>query len=324
MGVTMSTSLDTRAATHMCFRAMSTDVGVTIVGGDTGLPDWARRRVDHLEQLWSRFRDDSDITRLNRADGDPVHVSPETVDAVRAACAAWAFTAGCFDPTVHDSLLRLGYDDSIDNVRQRGLTAAQVPLPAPGCNGIVFDEATSVVQLPAGVRLDLGGIGKGLAADDVATGLLARGATGALVNIGGDLRVVGTPSASAAWRIEIEDPRTERICAVVELLDGGVATSTTLRRRWRLGATSVHHLIDPRHGGNAPASAAAVIGVSVVAGTAGWADALSKVPFVDARFADAAEPGADCVFDLASALVIRDDGTLRMHGPPQFSLVMPP
>ena len=306
-----------RSATHVCFRAMSTDVNITIVGGNDALARWAQRRVDQLEQLWSRFRIDSEISRLNHADGAPLQVSTESVAAVRAACAAWAFTGGSFDPTVHDSLLRLGYDDSIEAVRRRtGAAADHVPTPAPGCTGIVFDESTSIVQLPVGVRLDLGGIGKGLAADDVATGLLARGAAGAMVNIGGDVRVIGTPSASDSWRVELEDPRTERVVAAVELLDGGVATSTTLRRRWRLGASTVHHLIDPVSGTNVCGAAAAVVGVSVVAGTAAWADALSKVPFVDRHSSSSS-------FGSTSALIIRDDGTVESRGPLQFLRTVP-
>lgn len=301
-------------------RAMSTDVSMIIVGGDPSLAHWAQHRVEVLEQRWSRFRDDSDISRLNRASGEPVEVSGETVAAVRSACAAWAFTAGCFDPTVHDSLLRLGYDDTIDSVRDRGAAATGAPLPAPGCTGIWFDESTSTVCLPAGVRLDLGGIGKGLAADDVAAGLLARGATGAMVNIGGDVRVIGSPSDSPAWRVEVEDPRTARICAVVELLDGGVATSSTLRRRWLRGHTPVHHLIDPFTGANARSNVSppvgVTVGVAVVAGSAGWADALSKVPFVEGRN-HAASLGP------TSALVLRDDGTVEALGPPLFSLVVP-
>jgi thiamine biosynthesis lipoprotein len=288
-------------------------VAITIVDGHRSMADWARQRVDELERRWSRFTSDSDISRLNRAGGSPVEVSPDTVVAVRAACAAWAFTDGRFDPTVHDSLLRLGYDESIEAVRGRGSVTAERSLPSPGCSGIVFDEATGFVQLPPDVRLDLGGIGKGLAADDVASGLLDRGATGAMVNIGGDVRVVGSPSTSTAWRVEIEDPRTNQICAVVRLLDGGVATSTTLRRRWASGRRTVHHLIDPSTGANAVPTDAPVVGVTVVAGTAAWADALSKVPFVEDR--DPADR-----FERASALVLRDDGTARSYGAVDFSI----
>lgn len=299
----------TITTTHLCFGAMSTEVNVTVVGGHHDLVEWARRRVGELEQCWSRFRADSELSRLNSAGGAAVAVSADMIAALRAACAAWVFTERAFDPTVHDSLLRLGYDDHIDEVRRRGDVGARggPALPSPGCAGIVFDEATGVAQLPAGVRLDLGGIGKGLAADLVATGLVANGAEGAMVNIGGDLRVTGLPPAGDAWTIDIEDPRTDQPCAAVSLLDGGVATSTTLRRRWRQAMRPVHHLVSP--GTGAPTTSP-VVGASVVAGTAAWADALSKVPFVDPDRVDR--------FGAASALVMFDNGTNRAVGPLRF------
>lgn len=288
---------------HLAFRAMSTDVTVTLVGGHPVLLDWARGRVVELEQRWSRFLPDSEISRLNGADGAALHVSHDTVVAVRAACSAWIATHGCYDPTVHDSLVRLGYDDTIDVVRGRGGGTAPTLLPAPGCEGITFDESTGSVRLPPGVRLDLGGIGKGLAADLVVAGLLERGASGALVSVGGDLRVAGAAPNGHAWNVAIEDPRTDRPIAVVELLDGGVATSTTLRRRWRMGQRPHHHLLAP---GTGASTTTDVVGVSVVAGSAAWADALSKVPFVDHR-------RTDC-FDQASCLVMYADGATTTHG----------
>lgn len=288
---------------HLAFRAMSTDVTVTVVGADLDALDWARSRVCELEQRWSRFLPDSDIGRLNRAQGSAVQVHADTVTAVRAACAAWLVTDGCFDPTVHDSLLRLGYDDTIEVVRERGGGSPAVSLPAPGCAGIEFDETRSVVRLPAHVRLDLGGIGKGLAADLTVTGLLERGADGALVSVGGDLRVAGTPPNGDAWVIEIEDPRTEQPLTSVSLSSGGVATSTTLRRRWRSGQRPHHHLLAPTTGASTTND---VVGATVVADTAAWADALSKVPFVD-------PDRRDC-FQYASCLVMYADGTSSTVG----------
>ncbi|MBI5089773.1 MAG: FAD:protein FMN transferase [Actinobacteria bacterium] len=307
--------LDRPGAKLVRFRAMSTDVEVLMVGADDALARWARGRVEALEQRWSRFRPDSEISALNRAGGRPVGVSLETVQAIRAACAAWVFTRGAFDPTVHDSLLRLGYDDSIDVVRGREPARADLsPLPAPGCAGIVLDETELLVQLPPDVRLDLGGIGKGLAADDVATGLVARGALGAFVNIGGDVRVTGSPATSPSWHVQLEDPLTAQTAAVVELTDGGVATSTTLRRRWRSAAGSErHHLLDPQRGASTPEVGAAIVGASVVAGTAGWADALSKVPFVLGRV-----PAE--LFEAASTLVVRSDGSYATTGPLRFAM----
>ncbi len=235
----MNPTTDRRTTANLGFRAMNTDVVVTVVDGDDALVDWARERALELEQRWSRFVPGSELCRINDAGGQPVEVSADTVTAVRAACAAWVFTEGAFDPTVHDSLVRLGYDDTIERVAAREPSDDRVvEVPAPGCTGIVYDDRTGVVLVPAGVRLDLGGIAKGLAADLVATGLVERGAAGAMVDIGGDIRVTGVAPTSAAWTIEIEDPRCDQVFASVQVHDGGIATSSTLRRRWRTGQRS--------------------------------------------------------------------------------------
>ncbi len=306
------TGVGTRTgARHLAMRAMSTEVTITVVDGDPSLLEWARARVDELEARWSRFLPDSELSRLNAAGGRPLTVSADTVRAVRAACAAWVHTGRRFDPTVHDSLLRLGYDASIELVRTRTTSAAPTTVaPAPGCAGIAIDEEACTVAVPDGVRLDLGGIGKGLAADLTAEGLMARGARGALVNIGGDLRVAGESPRGGPWRVDVEDPRTEHPIATVELCDGGVATSTTLRRRWLCGSEARHHLVEPRTG--APA-AGSVVGVTVMAGTAAWADALSKVPIVD--------PAATDVLAPTSALVMFADGSTVDVGPAVFERV---
>ena len=310
MTLTHSTPVSTDlAVAHICFRAMSTEVNVTVVGGSPDLLDWAHQRIDQLEARWSRFRPDSEISQLNAASGHPLTVSDDTVLAVHTACAAALLTRGRFDPTVHDSLLRLGYDDTIDVVRERfddrSTPAGPIAtLPAPGCTGIVADPASGMVIVPADVRLDLGGIGKGLAADLTAMGLIERGAAGALVNIGGDVRAIGHPANGQRWQVAIDDPRTDGLAATVALLDGGVASSSTLRRRWRHAGVARHHLVAPSSG---QSTSNDVVGVAVVAGTAAWADALSKVPFV--------VPYDDESFRVASALVFHADGSTTVRGP---------
>jgi thiamine biosynthesis lipoprotein len=291
---------------------MSTTADLTVVVpvSDTGdaLLAWAVGRLEQLEQRWSRFRPESEISRLNAASGDALPVSLDTLLAVHTARAAWSHTEGRFDPTVHDALLHLGYNRTIDELRT-GIPAERAdelgaPLPAPGCADIEIDPYTSSVRLPSGTHIDLGGIGKGLAADLVARGLIERGALGALVNIGGDVRVTGTPPDGDAWHVDVLDPRTEQRFTSLDLRDGGVATSTTLRRHWRHGDHAHHHLVDPATGGS---TRSPVVGVTVVAGTAAWADALSKVPFVD--------PACTLGFEPAAAFVLFADGSHRTVGP---------
>lgn len=254
---------------------MGSRVHVAVVGGDEGLLEHAQTRLMRLEQLWSRFIETSDLSRLNEADGEWVEVAPETIDLIGLSVEAWSLTGGLFDPTVHDAVVAAGYDRSFEDVRDGALSQAVTVSGAevPGCGGIALDGLRA--RLPHGVRLDPGGIGKGRAADVVAAELMELGACGACVNVGGDVRVMGeAPAGSALWAIAVEDPwDPDRAVTQVGLSGGAVASSSTLRRRWRGTEGAVHHLIDPRSGRSATSDVAAT---TVVAAEAMWAEIFAK------------------------------------------------
>jgi FAD:protein FMN transferase len=130
------------------------------------------------------------------------------------------------------------------------------------------------VTIPAGVGFDPGGIGKGLAADLVSAELVTAGAAGVCINMGGDLRVRGIgPRGAHGWTIALEHPLQPTPLATVGITDGGVASSTTLRRRWLVGGQVRHHLIDPRTG---KPSDSEIAFCSVVADAAWKAETLAK------------------------------------------------
>jgi thiamine biosynthesis lipoprotein len=129
------------------------------------------------------------------------------------------------------------------------------------------------VRLPAHIGFDPGGMGKGLAADLVCAELLAAGATGACVNLGGDLRVAGEGPAGAGWTVAVEHPWDAEPVALLGIRDGAVATSTTLRRRWLVDGEARHHLIDPQTG---QPSGTDLTLACVVAGEAWMAETLAK------------------------------------------------
>lgn len=248
---------------HDQFDAMGTTVEVVIVGEAIELVDEARRRVQHLEQRWSRFLPDSDVSMINRAEGAPVMVHHDTVTLLRAMRAAVAATGGAFDPTV----------------------LSPGPRGPVGFESLPFDDAgPSVIVPPPGLSLDPGGIGKGLAADLVVAELLRRGASGALVSVGGDLRVAGEAPQDGGWIVDVAHPHFDHtITGRVVLADGGVATSGTQRRRLvgRDGREG-HHLLQPATGtpigDGGPAD---LVEVTVVAGTAAWAEVWTKYVFVN-------------------------------------------
>ncbi len=208
------------------------------------MPSAARRASHDLEAKWSRFRPDSDITRANRAAGMPVEVSADTVAVVQRALDGWRQTDGRFDITMLPALVELGYTHSALS----SVAAPIVPGRVVGMSAMVMvDPARSTITAPATSAIDLGGIGKGFAADLVADELIAAGATGVLVNLGGDLTVRGVPSDDTSWYLGIEDPSAPpKHVALLRVATGGIATSGTTIRRWTTpDGQSCHHLIDP-------------------------------------------------------------------------------
>jgi thiamine biosynthesis lipoprotein len=256
------------------FRAMGSEVMVMVTGGPAGLGALAARHVDHLERCWSRFRPDSDVTRLNLAGGRPLRVDPATIELLQAMVRGVRATSGAFDPTQLAPIVALGYERSLGADRARCLVPAEAQLRGD-LGRAEIDGDACCVRLPLGTVLDPGGIGKGLAADLTAELLVARGARGALVSVGGDLRVAGEAPDGHDWRIGIDDDGVE--AEQVMLVAGGVATSAPAGRCWRgPDGRLVHHLLDPANG--RPTHRA--VQATVIAGTAAWAEVWTKALMV--------------------------------------------
>lgn len=259
---------------------MGSAAHLLVLGADPACLDRARARLEEMESRWSRFLADSELSRVNSGGGRTVRVSVETAQLVRRSVEAWRCTGGLYDPTVLPALEAAGYDRTFPEVEAQAPTqAATAGTPAPGCGGIVVtvDELGGTVRLPPGVRLDLGGIGKGYAADQTVFELRQMGASGACVNLGGDVRVSGASPALAGWIVGITDPFGDEdssdALTGVALANGAVTTSSRTRRRWRRGTREMHHVLDPRTGQPARTGLAAV---SVVAAEAHWAEVFAK------------------------------------------------
>jgi FAD:protein FMN transferase len=283
------------------FTAMGTTGRVVVLSGSATLARRAVDRIADLERRWSRFRPDSEVSRLNaRAGHGPVVVSPDTAALVAHAVRAWELTAGTFDPTVLAAVVANGYDRPFPALPVDRADERHAPTAAPGCAGIRVDRSIPTVALPCGVALDPGGIGKGLAADLVAEEVLAGGADGVLVDIGGDIRVAGCGPAGGGWVIDVDHPTLpdRRILHVV-VRDAGIATSSRLRRRWRIGGADRHHLVDPRTG---RCLTTPLVAVTVLAGRAWWAEAVTKQILVTGDLTRATA---------ASVITVDEAGTIR-------------
>ncbi len=262
------------------WRAMGSTVEL-VVGGATdaeALAAWAMDEIERLEQCWSRFRADSELMRLNDRSGEWVDVSPTLAEALRSATQWWRDTGGAFDPTVIEALERWGYSKDFALVRAveahgepAGGQAASAAVP--GLTGMVSMHDFQTVRLPRGVRLDLGGIGKGLAADLVAEALVDRGASSVLVSMGGDLRAAGL-APLGGYPVPVQNPFDRAAVLFTHpLLEGALVTSTTRIRRWTRHGTAAHHLIDPTTGCPAGHGLAAVI---LAAPSCAQAEVLAK------------------------------------------------
>ncbi len=315
-------------AAEIRFPVMGSTAHVIVVGGHPALAARARHRLDALERVWSRFIPDSEVSRLNIAAGRAVTVSPDTRLLVRRALEGHRFTAGRFDPTVLPAVIAAGYDrtfDSVagDSVAGNSITGGPATTAALvlGPEGIEVDDAAGTVRLPFGVAFDPGGIGKGLAADLVASELIELGADGACVNVGGDLRVIGEAPDGDVWRVEVDDPRGGPPVGIVALANGAVATSSRARRHWTSAdGTEHHHLIEPVTGTSASTS---VLAATVIA-SEGWrAEVLAKVAFLDG-LSTSASKGPRWLDRLGvAALVVHDGGVVTNERWRRFALTGP-
>ncbi len=297
------------------FTAMGTTGHVEVSGRHARrLAKSAVAMVDVLEQRWSRFLPSSDISRLNASGGTPVSVDPSTIGLLELAVAAWRGTDGRFSPFLQRAMQDVGYRRSLSSgpiltPPGRPVHRSYVPLTN---SPLQIDRQAATVTLDPGAGLDLGGLAKGFSADLVLAELLGGGALSALVDIGGDMAfasVDGDGRGPVPWTIAVDDPFEPGV-AIDHLtaLRGGVATSSTLRRRWvSSDGESVHHLIDPTTGWSCATDVAAV---TVLADSCANAEVLAK-QFVllgaDAAAAAAEHVGVD-------ALIVGYGGAVRRIG----------
>jgi thiamine biosynthesis lipoprotein len=213
------------------------------------------RELDAVDRACSRFRDDSELARLNRAGGRPFAASGYLFEAVRVALRTSEATGGLVDPTIGRGLRLAGYDRTFTIVSGRDSRTVHARFaPAAGWRLVELDENRRSIRIPSGVELDLGATAKALAADRAANAAASRTGAGILVSLGGDIAVAGAPPLGG-WPVLIaEDHRAplDGPGPVVSLEAGGLATSSVTVRRWRAGGHELHHILDPRTGRPAP------------------------------------------------------------------------
>jgi thiamine biosynthesis lipoprotein len=248
---------------------------LVVVGAASGLLDELSDEIERLEQLWSRFLPTSELSRLNAAEGEPMRVSAETVGLIEAMQAGYHETEGAYDPTLLPALVLSGYAESVDDPSHRTVLPARV---RDGGDLDAIQIRGRTVTLPPGMNLDSGGIGKGYAADLLTARARERGASGVMVDLGGDLVVSGESPVAEGWTIGVEHP-DDRFTHldIVRLAEGGVATSGTRQRRWSVDGEERHHLLDPH---TLLPARTGLHSATVIAGSGARAEVLTKAAFV--------------------------------------------
>jgi len=325
------------------WRALGTTAEV-VVADPAALPA-ARAAVERelaaVDRACSRFRDDSELVRVNEGAGRTVPVSRRFAHAVAIALRAARATDGLVDPTLGADLRRAGYDRDFTLIVRTGNDASApepgagghgdparprpprrfVPArlhlrPATGAwRGVEVDELMGTVRVPPHTELDLGATAKALAADAAARAAHAATGTGVLVSLGGDLALAGDPPPGG-WNVRVGDGHRELVedgpdnaTQTIALRMGGLATSGTTVRRWRAGGALRHHVLDPATG--APVQTPWRT-VSVAAGSCVDANAAATAALV--RGPDA--PRWLTAAGLPARLVAHDGRVVRVAGWP--------
>lgn len=251
-------------------RALGT--GVRVVVTEPDLLSAAKAAVDatlrDIDDACSRFRADSELSRLNARPGIEVLVSELLAHAIDDGLRGARMTDGDVDPTVGTAMRIAGYDVDFDALARDGAPLVITAAPVPGWQTVRFNRVARTVTLQHGVEIDLGATAKALAADLAAAAALRamdeRG--GVLVSLGGDIALAGE-APEDGWVIQVSDDSSAPVGAgeeAIALRGGAIASSSTRVRRWRRGDVEMHHIIDPRTG--APAVTPWRL-ASVVAGT---------------------------------------------------------
>lgn len=274
--------------TRYSFRAMNTKIQTWLYSrtGNAVLVD-VQRLFASFEKRLSRFDPHSELSRLNASQQEAFPASPTLLDAVEVALWAAQVTGGLYDPTILNDLKQAGYDRSFEQINEVASLDGRASVSGNGqkppsvarpysYRSIHLNRARREIYKPAGLGLDLGGMGKGWTVDRAADRLQGLGPF--LVNAGGDIFGYQTPPGQKGWPVDLIHPRRpEKSMARLFLHHQALATSTIARRRWLRHGRIMHHLIDPRTGQPAQTDA---LSVSVLADRTVVAEIYAKVALI--------------------------------------------
>lgn len=261
-------------------------------------------RIRQIEQEMSVTIPDSEISHINDTSGssDPVTVSEDTYTVLQRTLEIARISHGAFDPSIGPLVRAWGIGTDHEHIPSpEEITTA---LQLTDYRAVETDDTTRTVYLPhEGMKLDLGGIAKGYAADEARTVLRREGVTSAIINLGGNILTVGSKPDGTPWKIGIQDPSSSRgtYIMVLSLVDKAVVTSGPYERFFEVDGVRYHHILDTSTGYPV---ASRLTSVSIIAPDSCIADALSTTVY-----ALGLDAGLDLIerYEGIEAIIITED-----------------
>ena len=274
--------------------AMDTVMSFTAYGGDgEGAVQQAQEVVSQMEELLSRTREDSQVSRLNAADGQQMAVDPALGKLIQAAGAYRALTGGSFDITIAPVADAWGFTKDVQQVPDSQTLAERLALVDGSQVQVTERDDTWYVRLGQGQSVDLGGIAKGYVSDLLEGAYAEHGVSSGVVYLGGNVYVRGAKTDGTAWRVGVQDPHAPEdgsaYAAILLLQDAFAVTSGGYQRNFEMDGQLYRHILDPATGRPAQSG---LLSVTVVADATGrtqleddpgngtMCDALSTALFV--------------------------------------------
>ncbi len=237
----------------------------------------ASEQIKHLEGLMSYFIPDSIIGRLNSSNSEPVKLDENVYKVLKAACRYYELSHGAFDITVAP-LSSMWRNTIANKTITSESTVHNLNYKVSG-EGLKIDEFNMTASLKQGQSIDLGGIAKGYTADELIKLYKELRVNSAFINLGGNVKTLGTKLNGDPWMIGLQDPRSKRgdFIAAIECCDMSIVTSGDYEKYFLEDNKRYHHIIDPRTG---YPSDSGIISATVVSNSSMEADALSTAVFV--------------------------------------------
>ncbi len=257
--------------------AMDTIMTFTVIheDGDQIIID-AEQRIRELENLLSITLENSEVSRLNAAAGkEAIEVSKDTWILLEAGKNLGAGTGGAFDIAISPVVKAWGFTEAEHHVPTQAELDALLPLTNP--DDVVLDKMTVYLE-KEGMAVDLGGIAKGYASDEVASLLKGKGVESAIVSLGGNVFGIGTKPNGEKWEVALANPLDANdYCGLISIEDKAVVTSGGYQRFFEENGKKYHHIIDPATGYPAENG---LLSVTIISESGMEADVLSTALFV--------------------------------------------